>query len=264
MDEKRYALITGATGGIGLELARLFAADGHPVLLAGRDPVRLEERRRELSAQYGVPVETVCRDLTGEDAATRLFEETRARRLSVDVLVNNAGFGDFTRFLDADWKRQRDMVTVNVAVPMRLIQLYGGAMREQGGGRILNVASVAAMGPGPYMATYYASKAFLLSFSEAMTEELRECGITVTALCPGPTATGFEHAAKLESGNLFKTVKVEPAAKVAKRGYRALMKGKPVQYCGPTVGFMTLGARLLPRAAARRFARRVNGRPAAK
>lgn len=261
MKETRYALITGGTGGIGWALARLFAADGHPVLLAGRDPARLEQKRGELAAQYGVPVETICRDLTGEEAASHLFDETCARGLAVDVLVNNAGFGDFTGFLDADWTRQRDMLTVNVAVPMRLTQLFGRAMREQGGGRILNVASVAAVGPGPYMATYYASKAFLLSFSEAMTEEFREYGVTVTALCPGPTSTGFERAARLENGNLFKAVRVEPAAKVAQRGYRALQKGKPVQYCGPVVCLMTLGARLLPRAAARRFARRVNGRP---
>lgn len=258
---QRYTLITGGTGGIGWELARQFAASGHPILLAGRNAARLEERREELRRQYAVPVETVCQDLTAENAAVRLFEQTQARGLSVDILVNNAGFGDLTAFLDAEWDLHRDMVTVNVTVPMQLMQLYGRAMREQGGGRILNVASVAAMGPGPYMATYYASKAFLLSFSEAMTEELREHGITVTALCPGPTATAFEEKARLDDGNMFRLLPVETAETVARRGYRATMKGKAVQYCGITVRLMTVAARLSPRALARRFARGVNGRP---
>lgn len=257
----RYTLITGATGGIGWELARQFAAGGHPVILAGRNAARLEERRQELMRQAAVPVEIVCRDLVSEEAADRLFEELQARGLAVDILVNNAGFGDFTRFLDADWAHQRDMVTVNVLALMRLTQLFGCAMRAGGGGRILNVASVAAMGPGPYMATYYATKAFVLSFSEAMAEELREYGITVTALCPGPTATGFERTAHLETSKLFQTVHVETAEKVAQRGYRATMKGKAVQYCGITVWLMTLAVRLAPRVLARRFAKAVNGRP---
>lgn len=256
-----YTLITGATGGIGWELARQFAAGGHAVVLAGRNAQRLEECRRQLHEEYGIAVETVCRDLIEKEAADRLFEELTARRIAVDILVNNAGFGDFAEFLDADWARHRDMVTVNVQVLMRLTQLFGNAMREQGGGRILNVASVAAMSAGPYMATYYATKAFVLSFSEAMTEELREHGITVTALCPGPTATGFEQAARLENGKLFKKVPVESAETVARRGYRATMKGKAVQYCGATVWFMTLAVRLAPRVIARRFAKAVNGRP---
>ena len=257
----KYTLITGASGGIGWELARQFAAGGHPLILVARSRERLEERRERLSEEFSVPVVTVAQDLTLPDAADQLFSKTQEMGLFVDILVNNAGFGDFVSFLDADWSRQRDMVTLNVTALMHLTHRYARAMREQGGGRILNVASVAAMGAGPYMATYYATKAFVLSFSQAMTEEFAEYGITVTALCPGPTDTGFVAAANMENGNLFKSVPVETAEKVARRGYRATMKGKSLQFCGFTVHWMSLAARVAPRFLNRKFAKRVNGRP---
>ena len=256
-----YTLITGSSGGIGWELARQFAAAGHPLILTARSEETLCRRQEQLKKEFGVPVEVIPADLTAPEGAKGLFDRTRERDLPVDILVNNAGFGDYGLFIDSDWARQRDMVTLNITALMELTYLFAGRMRETGGGRILNVASVAAMGAGPYMSVYYATKAFVLSFSQAMTEELREFGITVTALCPGPTDTGFKAAANLEKGNLFRSVRVEGAEKVARRGYKAVMKGRPIRFCGFTVHWMSFAARLAPRWLNRKFAARTNGRP---
>jgi len=260
----KYTLITGASGGIGWELARQFAAGGHPLILVARSEARLQEKKALLEAEYHVPVVVMPQDLTLPNAVQELFDRTTQAGLSVDILVNNAGFGDFVSFIDAEWERQRDMVTLNVTVLMQLTHCYARAMREQGGGRILNVASLAAMAAGPYMATYYATKAFVLSFSEAMAEELAEYGITVTALCPGPTESNFEAAANLKGGNLFRALPVETAEKVARRGYRATMKGKAIQFCGITVHAMSFASRLTPRWLNRKATKRINGDPRKK
>ncbi len=256
-----YTLITGASGGIGWELARQFAAGGHPLILVARSEGRLAERKAQLEKEYGVAVEILPQDLTLPNAAQAVYDSTVSRGWTVDILVNNAGFGDFVSFIDAEWKHQEDMVTLNVTALMQLTHCFARSMREQGGGRILNVASLAAVAPGPYMATYYATKAFVLSFSEAMSEELAEYGITVTALCPGPTESNFEAAANLKSGNLFSALPVERAATVARRGYKATMKGRAVRYCGITVCVMSFLSRLTPRWLNRKATKRINGRP---
>lgn len=259
-----YTLITGASGGIGWELARQFAAGGHPLVLVARSANKLAEKQAALQAEYGVPVAIVPQDLTAPDAAQRVYEQVTAAGITVDILVNNAGYGDFVSFIDADWSHQQNMVNLNVTALMHMTYVFARAMREQGGGRILNVASLAAVCAGPYMATYYATKAFVLSFSEAMAEELKEYGITVTALCPGPTETGFVAAANLEQGNLFHALPVESAEKVARRGYKATMKGKALRYCGFTVHAMSLATRLSPRWLNRKCAARINGKPKRK
>ncbi len=261
---EKYTLITGASGGIGWELARQFAAGGHSLILVARNEAQLRERQVQLQAEYAVSVVVMAQDLTLPNAAQELFERTVEAGLPVDILVNNAGFGDFVSFIDAAWERQRDMVTLNVTALMQLTHCFARAMREMGGGRILNVASLAAMAAGPYMATYYATKAFVLSFSQAMTEELAEYNITVTALCPGPTESNFEAAANLKSGNLFHALPVETAEKVARRGYRAVMKGKAVQLCGITVHVMSFASRLTPRWLNRKTTKRINGNPLKK
>ncbi|MBE6767871.1 MAG: SDR family oxidoreductase [Ruminococcaceae bacterium] len=256
-----YTLITGASGGIGFALARQFAAGGHPLILVARSEGRLSERKAELEKEYGVAVEILPQDLTQPHAARQVYDAVATQGWTVDILVNNAGFGDFVSFVDADWQHQEDMVTLNVTALMQLTHCFARAMREQGGGRILNVASLAAVAPGPYMATYYATKAFVLSFSEAMSEELREYGITVTALCPGPTESNFEAAANLKSGNLFSALPVERAETVARRGYKATMKGRAVRYCGITVCVMSFLSRLTPRWLNRKATKRINGKP---
>lgn len=257
-----YTLITGASGGIGFALARQFAAGGQALILVARSEARLLERKAQLEKEYGVAVEVLPQDLTLPNAAKVVYDATVARGWTVDILVNNAGFGDFVSFVDADWKRQEDMVTLNVTALMQLTHCFARSMREQGGGRILNVASLAAVVPGPYMATYYATKAFVLSFSEAMSEELREYGITVTALCPGPTESNFETAANLKGGNLFSALPVESAETVARRGYKATMKGRVVRYCGIAVCLVSFLTRFSPRWLNRKATKRVNGKPA--
>lgn len=261
---KAFTLITGASGGIGWELARQFAAGGHPLVLVARSEARLKEKQAQLQQEFGVPVVVMAQDLTLPNAAQDLFDRTVAEGLTVDILVNNAGFGDFVSFIDADWQHQQDMVALNVTALMQLTHCFARDMRKAGGGRILNVASLAAMAAGPYMATYYATKAFVLSFSEAMSEELAPYGITVTALCPGPTESNFEAAANLKSGNLFHALPVETAEKVARRGYRAVMKGKAVCFCGVTVHVMSFASRLTPRWLNRKVTKRINGYPPQK
>ena len=258
---KKYTLITGASGGIGWELARLFAADGHPIILVARNEQRLRERQAALQKEYDVPVTVIAQDLTRPDAAREVYEQTVEQGLAVDTLVNNAGCGDFVSFIDADWQRQQTMVTLNVTALMQMTHCVARAMREQGGGRILNVVSIAALAPGPYMATYYATKSFVLSFSEAIREEFAEHGITVTALCPGPTDSNFVAAANMQESTLFSSLPVSTAAKVARCGYKALRRGKAVAYCNLSSRAMSLAVRVTPRWFNRKTTMRINGKP---
>ena len=221
-----YALITGASSGIGHELAKRFARDGHNVILVARSEEALLDVQREIEADYGVEAVVLAQDLAKKDAALRLHERTAAAGLRVDFLVNNAGFGDCAPFLDADWQKQSDMAQLNMAALMHMTYLYASDMRRRGFGRVLNLASVAACSGGPYMSVYYASKAFVLSFSEALSEELRGTGVTVTALCPGPTRTGFEKNARAEQSGLFHRLPVQEAAAVAAYGYKRLRRKK--------------------------------------
>ncbi|HIT69580.1 MAG TPA: SDR family oxidoreductase [Candidatus Aphodomonas merdavium] len=255
-----YALITGASSGIGHELAKRFARDGHNVILVARSEEALLDVQREIEADYGVEAVVLAQDLAKKDAALRLHERTAAAGLRVDFLVNNAGFGDCAPFLDADWQKQSDMAQLNMAALMHMTYLYASDMRRRGFGRVLNLASVAACSGGPYMSVYYASKAFVLSFSEALSEELRGTGVTVTALCPGPTQTRFEKTADLQASRMFSLFRPASASDVAEYGYRKMMCGKALAYYGGAVKAMFLGARIAPRALSRKFARYVNGR----
>ena len=259
--ETTHTLITGASGGIGRELACEFARHGHNLVLVARSADKLEELAGTLSGCYGVDVRMFACDLAEEDAAERVYTFTRTEGLMVDNLVNNAGYGDQAAFIDSDWERQRGMVQVNIISVMQLTYLYGQDMRERGFGHILNLSSVAAFCAGPYMSIYYASKAFVLSFSEAVAEELHGTGVTVTALCPGPTSTGFEQAANMEGSKMFTMGHPATAADVAAHGYRAMQRGKPVAYDGAFTKAVNVAARLAPRAVTRAFAGRINGEP---
>ena len=179
------------------------------------------------------------------------------RELAVDILINNAGFGDAGSFADRDWQKQYEMIQVNIVALMQLTHCFLKPMIEQGYGRILNLSSVAAFCAGPDMSVYYASKAFVRSFSEAIAEEVKGTGVTVTAICPGPTATGFEKAAAMKSGStMFR--KAASAASVAEAGIRAMEKGKALLYQGLFTKLAGLGARIAPRAVTRKFARKMN------
>lgn len=192
-----YTLITGASSGIGRELASLFAADGHDLVITARNRTALAEVKSLLERRYGVHVETFAIDLSENDAPLKLYDYTTSHGFIIDHLVNNAGFGEWTGFLDGTWRRQHEMMQLNMNALAELTYRYGRDMRDAGAGRILNVSSVASMMAGPYMAMYFASKAFVRSLSEAVAYELRGTGVTVTCVCPGPTATGFEKAAKM-------------------------------------------------------------------
>ncbi len=248
-----YTLITGASGGIGAEFAREFAKHGHDLVIVARKAERLEALKEELNATYKIDVRTFVADLSREEERLALFDFTESNGLTVDALINNAGFGDNNAYLDASWNRQKSMVDLNVVALMHLTHLYGSGMKERKCGKILNVASVAAFSAGPYMSVYYASKGFVLSFSEAIHDELKGCGVSVTALCLAPTATGFEKNAGLEKSKMFKLFGVESPGAVARRGYHGLMKNKAVVFHGK----ITYAFSLITRLTTRRFSRRL-------
>ncbi len=243
-----YALITGATAGIGWELAQLAARDGTPLILVARDATRLQQRKAELEERWSVPVHVIPHDLSREGAAQALFDVVQENRWPVDTLVNNAGFGTIGEFLESELARDQAMVRVNVLAVVELCKLFGWVFREQGGGRILNVASTAAYIPGPRMAVYYATKAFVLSFSEALYYEFKPYGITVTALVPGPTRTEFQARAGMMNVKLTKFLVMMNAAEVARAGWQGLKKGKRVVIPGIFNKLSVYSTRLMPRA----------------
>lgn len=246
------ALITGATGGLGKEFAKIFAKENYNLILIARNEEKLNNLKSELEASYPVTVTVFANDLSKEGAADEIFEFTQSAGLEVNVLVNNAGFGDFGEYSQCDWEKQREMVQVNVLALMRLTRLYVPAMKSAKSGKILNVASVASFQPGPLMSVYYASKAFVLSFSEALYTELKKSGVTVTALCPGPVRTGFEDAANLSNSGLFKNLKVATPYKVALFGYKKMKKGRAVAIQGARNRFLIFVSRFSPRSLVRR------------
>ncbi len=221
---KLTALITGASSGIGLDLARLFAEDGHDVVLVARSEEKLRALASELSAKHGVAATVIVADLSKPDAARGVFVAAPP----VDILVNNAGLGITGKFAETSMATELDTIQVNIAALTQLTKLFLPHMLERKRGRILNVASTAAFQPGPLMAVYYATKAYVLSFSEAIAEELHGTGVTVSALCPGPTATGFQQAANMSSEALLKVMKPVSSTEVARAGYRGMMRGQRV------------------------------------
>ena len=224
-------LITGATGGLGREFARRFAAEGRPLVLAARSGASLDSLAGELRSRFGVAVDCVACDLSEPLAAQRLFDEAGRLGIEVDILVNNAGLAYDAPFMGSDPARQRALVQVDVAAPMELALLFGGLMAKRGRGGILNVASVASFMPGPGMATYYASKAFVRSLSEALRVELGGSGVHVCALCPGPVRTPFWDTAGA-GHTLLAHMAVGPG-RIVDAGMRSLRRNKAV--CVPGV-----------------------------
>jgi len=240
------ALITGASGGIGLELARLCAKGGHDLILVARRQAKLEEIAKYLSGMYQVRTELIVADLADPETPAAIMEEVDRRGLGIDVLINNAGFGDWGLFGRADLERQLAMIQVNIVALTQLTRLALPRMVSQRRGRILNVASTAGFAPGPLMAVYYATKAYVISFSEAISNELRGTGITITALCPGPTRTGFAGVAGTEDTNLFHRGVMDPAP-VAEAGYRGMMRGRAVVIPGVANKLLVQSIRIGPR-----------------
>jgi short-subunit dehydrogenase len=249
------ALITGASSGIGAELARLCAAAGYDLVLVARRAAELEKLSGELASKHGIDARVLTADLAEEDAPERILRALESRE--IDVLINNAGFGVHGAFWETDWEAEHRLLQVNVMALVRMTKLVLPGMRERGKGRILNVASTAAFVPGPFMALYYASKALVFSFSLALSSETKGTGVTVTALCPGPTTTEFQDVAGLGNSNLFQGSAMT-AAEVAREGFEAMMAGRAEVIAGGRNRLMMLGTRLAPRSLLAAVARRLN------
>ncbi len=249
-------LITGASTGIGRELARQFAAAKSNLVLVARRRERLEELAAELRKQHGVEAQVVAADLGRADAPQAILERLTRDAVTIDVLVNNAGFGALGPLAELDLGRQMEMIQVNVAALTHLTRLLLPGMIQRRRGGILNVGSIAGFQPGPFMAVYYATKAYVISFSEALADELSGSGVTVSCLCPGPTVTEFAETAKMGHTLLFK-LRPMTAGQVAEAGYRAFRRGKVLVVPGVLNYLGSMGVRFVPRSLARAIARRL-------
>ncbi len=247
-------LITGASSGIGLELAKVFASHQYNLVLVARTKDKMLLLKNELEHDYGISVQVLMKDLSLPNSPDEIFAELQQAAIEIGILVNNAGFGSFGPFVDSDIQNQLEMIQLNITGLTQLTKLALPRMVANRKGKILNVASTAAFQPGPLMAVYYATKAYVLSFSEALANELQDQGITVTALCPGPTRTGFEQRANLEQSKLFQK-SVMDAHRVAKLGYRGLMSNKKVVIPGFKNRVLASSVRFTPRNIVTKFVR---------
>jgi len=242
----RTALITGASSGIGKALAAEFARDGYDLVLAARSVAAMQALAQELQQRHRVSVTVIGADLATEDGAAQLHAAVKARQLTISALVNNAGYGRFGEFKDSALEPELAMMRLNMHTVVALTKCFLPDLIATRG-QLLNVASTAAFQPGPYMAVYYASKAFVLSFTEAIAAELAPQGVRVTALCPGPTASGFQDAAAMQASALVRGKRLPSAEAVAALGYRALQRGQRVYIPGAMNWVMAQSVRLTPR-----------------
>lgn len=240
----KTAVITGAASGIGYELALLLAADAYHLVLADKNKEKLAHAQRTLEYRYGCSVESYVIDLAVEGAAEKLFEYIKDRK--VDVLINNAGFGVKGAFAQTDRKQELALIHLHIITLMQLTKLLLPKMLQAREGKILNVASTAAFQPGPYMAVYYASKSFILSFTRAVAHEVKGSGVTLTALCPGPTKTNFQNTLGSDDSWLSRNNWLARADKVALYGYKAMLKGKEVAIPGAISRVVIFMERFLP------------------
>ncbi len=240
-------MVTGAASGLGLELARLLAADGYRLCLVDYNRDALLKAQRDLEGSFGITAEVHVMDLGTAGAADRLWNELSNRQF--DVLVNNAGFGLYGFFTETDWEKEESMLHLHILALTRLTKLVLTGMQKRGSGRILNVSSLAAFQPGPLMSVYYASKAYILSFSEALSNEVKGTGVTVTVLAPGWFRTNFQKTTARYSRVEESSAKLHTstAASVARKGYRAMMKGKVYVIPGLANKLMATAPRVIPR-----------------
>jgi len=251
MNSKTYTLITGASGGIGYDLALLAGVDGKNLVLTARSADKLNQLADTIRKNNNSDVIVIDVDLSSQEGVEKLISEITAQNIHIDVLINNAGFGDFGDFAKADLSKNMEMIRLNISALTQLTHFALQGMIKTGKGRIMNVASTAAFMPGPGMAVYYASKAYVLSFSEALTRELKGSGITVTALCPGPTDTGFAKVSGLGHSLMHRMLPPQTSLQVAKVGYKAMNKGKAIEIPGIMNKLSTLTPRFTPRSIVR-------------
>jgi short-subunit dehydrogenase len=243
--------------GLGAEFARLLASEGYDLVLTARSADRLGALKKEIEGLHGIRARVIVQDLADPRAPIAIHDQVRAAQLEVDVLVNNAGFGMYGLFYQSDLQTELDMIQVNITALVHLTKLFVRDMVTRKRGRILNVASTAGFQPGPLQPVYYASKAFVLSFTEAIANELRGTGVTATALCPGPTPTEFQKRANVgRVRGLRMMMRVNPDV-VVRAGYRGMMKGKPVVIPGALNNTHVLLLRLFPRRLVTSVVRRI-------
>ena len=242
----KSVLITGASSGIGYEFAKIYAKNGYNLVITARRQENLENIRKELES-YSVKIETIVLDLSKEGAAKKLYENVKEKGIVIDTLINNAGFGLYGNFIETDVDREAEMIDLNIKSLVILTKLFLKDMIAIDKGEILNVASIAAFQPGPLMSVYYASKSFVLSFSEAVRNEIRKTNVNISVLCPGPTATEFERSANFEKSTLFTRIKVMTPEKVALIGYKGLQKKKSIIITGKINSTLIFLNRFVPR-----------------
>ena len=242
----KHVLITGATSGIGYELSKLFAKAGFNLVLVARNQMQLAEVAAELSSTYLVETTIIAKDLSTSSSSVEIYQELQQRDIHIDILVNNAGFSEYGEFSKSSLDRELQMMQVNMVSLTHLTKLLLPGMLQNKYGKILNLASIASFGPGPLNAVYCASKAYVLSFSEAIAEELKNTNVTVTALCPGPTDTRFAKRANIENVKLFQGKIMQPQ-KVAEIGFHALMNGKRSVIAGCLNKLLVYSSPFMPR-----------------
>lgn len=240
----KTALITGATGGLGNEFVKLFANNGHNLVLIGRNPKKLASLKKDIENEYSVKAETIAVDFSDETAAEQIFDQVKQRGIQIDYLVNNAGLGGQGSFIERTMDQDVSMMRVNMLVPTKLMKLFIPEFVKRGSGKVLNVSSSAALIPGPLQAEYYATKAYVTSLSNAIAYEVKDTGVTVTTLMPGAIDTGFAKAGGLTQTKMF--AHGANPADVAREGYKGMMNGKLNVFAGllrmqrPFVGLMPL------------------------
>jgi short-subunit dehydrogenase len=253
----KTALITGASVGLGAEFAWLFAADGHDLVLVARRKEKLDALAKDIQDKHKVEIHVIAEDLAKPGAAARIKEEVDKYKLEIEFLVNNAGFGGAGAFVERDLARELEMVQLNIVVLVELTHMLLPAMIARKSGRVLNIGSTAGFVPGAFMAIYYASKAFVNSFTEALSVELEGTGVTATVSCPGATATEFAQVAGNDKSPLFKSG-VMGAREVAEDAYRAMMRGEPMSIAGFMNAVKIASLRLAPRGIVRHMTAGLN------
>jgi short-subunit dehydrogenase len=252
--KEKYAIVTGASCGIGYELAKILAKDGKDIAVVARSRDRLEDLKREIENKHGTKVKVLAQDLSDPKAPPQIFSELERERIGVDVLINNAGFGVYGMFRETDMQEELDMIQVNAASLVHLTKLFLKGMVENKSGYILNAASLCAFLPTPMEAVYCSTKAFVLHFSEALANELQGTGVKVTCLCVGLARTEFQKRARMENCKATQRKMME-AATVAEAGYKALKRGKLIEIPGLVYKFAPVFARVAPRKVVTRVVR---------
>lgn len=244
---KKTVLITGVSGGIGKELADLFARDGYNLVLVARNEAKLKEMSKAYEQQYGTHSIVIPKDVSVTGVPQAIYLELKEKGIIVDYLINNAGFGLYGKFVETDGEQETNMIDVNIKALTIMTKLFVPDMVTRGQGGIMNVASLVGFFPGPMMSVYYASKAYVLSFTEALENELSGTGVTVTALCPGVTATGFVDRSGMGASKMIQNGSIMKSDEVARIGYRGFLRGDTIIIPGARNRFLAFTPRLLPR-----------------